>query len=173
MEHIAELEDEYFALRFFHSKGESCVDWAVERLRHDQEGDDLEVILLASARGRDEILPLVEIIVDRYRGAERLDDQSLAGRYIVKLRQFYLQGQETIHSLDEKFTLLYSKLGYPNWLVMLSRNCEYATDVPAFVQPFEDEFRYISSLWDVSRDLSEFEAQYSRKISDQHDINYN
>ncbi|WP_256079324.1 hypothetical protein [Massilia sp. YIM B04103] len=173
MEHIAELEDEYFQLRFFYSKDDSCVDWAVERLRHDQEGDDLEVILLASARGRDEILPLVEIIVDRYRGPERLDDQSLAGKYIVKLRQIYLQGQETIHSLDEKFTQLYSKLGYPNWLVMLSRNCEYATDVPAFVQPFEDEFEYISSLWDASRNLAEFEAQYSRKISDQHDINYN
>lgn len=172
MQHIAELEEEYFQLRFSYSKGGSCVDWAVERLRHDQEEDDLEVILLASARGRDEVLPLVEIIVDRYRGPARLDDQSLAGKYIVKLHQLYLQGQESIHSLDRKFTQLYPKLGYPDWLVMLSRNCEYATDIPAFEQPFEDEFEYIASLWDVSGTLNEFEAQYSRKISDQHDISY-
>lgn len=173
MEHIAELEEEYFQLRFFYSKGESCIDWAVERLRHDQEGDDLDVILLASARGRDEVFPLVEMIVDRYRGDKRLDDQSLAGKYIVKLHQIYLQGRESIHSLDEKFTRLYSKLGYPDWLVMLSRNCEYATDVTAFEQPFKDEFKYISSLWDESKDLAEFEAKYSRKVSNQHDVNYN
>jgi hypothetical protein len=172
MEQISELEAEYFQLRFFYSKGERCVDWAVERLRHDQEGDDLEVVLLASARGRDEVLPLVEIIVERYRGIDSLDEQSLAGKYIVKLRQAYLEGKETVHSLDEKFTQLYAKLGYPNWLVMLSRNCEYATDVPAFEQPFEDEFKYISSLWNNAQNLADFEAQYSRQASDQHDIKY-
>ncbi len=170
MEQLTELEIAVFQLRMGFGPADRCVDWAVERLRLDQEGDDLEVVLLASARGRDEVLPLAETIIERYRGAQRLSDQFLAGKYIVELRAAYLAGRESVSSLDGKLTRLYPALDYPDWLTMLSRNCEYATDVPDFEQPFEDEFRYIACLWAQAESLAAFEREYSRQTSNGHDI---
>jgi hypothetical protein len=160
MQSIRKLEAIYFKLRFDYSDDlawASCVDWAVERLGLDEEGDDLEIFLLA--------------IVERYLGVDRLDDQLAAGKYIVALRQAYLEGRETLHSIDIKLTQLYPKLGYPEWLGMLSRNCEYATDVPAFEDPFEKEFSYISALWAESDNRAEFAERYDPKTSQGHDIN--
>lgn len=169
MEQLAELDIAVFQLRMGFGDADRCVDWAVERLRRDEEGDDLEVVLLASARGRDEVLPLAEVIIERYRGTQRLSEQFLAGKYIVELRAAYLAGRESAASLDAIFTRLYPALDYPDWLVMLSRNCEYATDVADFEQPFEDEFRYIASLWVRAERLAAFERAYSRETSSQHD----
>jgi hypothetical protein len=166
---IALLEVHYFELRFGYGDGAACVEWAVDRLTFDEEGDDLEIVLLASARGRNEVSPLVEIIVERYLGKNALDDQLAAGKLIVRLRQAYLQGKETVHSIDAKLTRLYPQLGYPNWLGMLTRNCEYATDVCAFEKPFEQEFDYISTLWKSAYTRFEFEQQYRPEISQQHD----
>ncbi|MGK5060623.1 hypothetical protein ACQ4WY_27165 [Janthinobacterium sp. LB2P49] len=170
MEQLTALEIAVFQLRMGFATADRCVDWAVERLRMDQEGDDLEVVLLASARGRDEVLPLADVIIARYRGAQRLEDEFLAGKYIVELRAAYLAGRESVSSLDVIFTRLYPALDYPDWLVMLSRNCEYATDVPNFEQPFEDEFHYIAGLWAQAESLAAFERAYSRQTSNGHDI---
>ena len=170
MEQLTELEIAVFQLDMGFAPAERCVDWAVERLRLDQEGDDLEVVLLASARGVDEVLPLADVIIERYRGAQRLDQQFLAGKYIVELRAAYLAGRESVSSLDAILTRLYPALDYPDWLVMLSRNCEYATDVADFEQPFEDEFLYIASLWAQAESLAAFERDYRRQTSNGHDI---
>lgn len=158
MEQLTELDIAVFQLRMGFGDTGRCVDWAVERLRRDEEGDDLEVVLLA------------EVIIERYRGIERPADQFLAGKYIVELRAAYLAGRESVSSLDAIFTRLYPALDYPDWLVMLSRNCEYATDVADFEQPFEDEFRYIASLWAQAESLAAFERAYSRQSSNTHDI---
>ena len=99
-----------------------------------------------------------------------LDDQLAAGKYVVTLYDSYLKGKETIESLDGKLAKLYHHLGYPNWLVMLSRNCEYATDVPCFREPFEKEFAYVAGVWASVTSRAEFEAKYSRETSNQHDI---
>ena len=170
MEQLTELEIVVFQLRMGFGHADRCVDWAVERLRLDQEGDDLDVVLLASARGRDEVLALADVIIERYRGVERLDDQFLAGKYIVELRAAYLAGRESASSLDAIFTRLYPALAYPDWLTMLSRNCEYATDVPDFEQPFEDEFHHIATLWAQAESLAAFERVYSRETSNRHDV---
>ena len=170
MEQLTELEIALFQLRMGFGPADRCVDWAVERLRLDEEGDDLEVMLLASARGVDEVWPLAEAIIERYRGVLRLSDQVLAGKFIVELRAAYLAGRESVSSLDAILTRLYPALRYPDWLVMLSRNCEYATDVADFEQPFEDEFHYIASLWAQAESLAAFEGEYSRQTSNQHDI---
>ena len=170
MEAIRDLEYQYFVLRFGWGAVDGCVDWAVSRLLNDEEGDDLEIVLLVSARGRDEVLPLVEVIVERYCGADRMPDEFAAGKYVVALRGAYLRGDESIASLDTKFTSLYSKLDYRDWLTMLSRNCEYATDIPAFERPFELEFEYVARLWANAQDLAEFKASYSREQSNQHDV---
>lgn len=172
MKAIANLEYENFLLRFGWGGGEACVEWAVARLENDEEGDDLDIVLLASARGREEVLPLVETILERYCGAERVADEFMAGKYVAALRAAYLKGEETVESLDTKFSSMYSKLGYPDWLVMLSRNCEYALDIPAFEEPFEKEFEYVADLWTSAQSLSEFNANYSREKSNLHDAIY-
>jgi hypothetical protein len=172
MEAIAQLELEYFRLRFGYGDGVECVEWASERLGNDQEGDDLDIVTLAGARGRDEVMPLVETIIDRYCGSNRIDDEFAAGKYIVKLRADYAQGRETIQSVDSALSILYPKLGYPNWLVMLTRNCEYATDIPAFEEPFEREFSYIATLWAEAKNKADFAVKYSRDVSNQHDAKY-
>lgn len=170
MEQLTELEIAVFQLRMGFGHADRCVDWAVERLRLDEEGDDLNIVLLASARGRDEVLPLAEAIIGRYRGDARVEEEFLAGKYIVELRVAYLAGRESVSSLDAIFTRLYQALGYPDWLVMLSRNCEYATDVADFELPFEDEFRYVASLWAQADSLAAFERAYRRATSNQHDV---
>ncbi|SFX42621.1 hypothetical protein SAMN03097694_2123 [Janthinobacterium lividum] len=170
MEQLTELEIAVFQLRMGFALADRCVDWAVERLRLDQEGDDLEVVLLASARGVDEVLPLADVIIERYRGTQRLDQQFLAGKFIVELRAAYLAGRESVASLDAIFTRLYPALAYPDWLVMLSRNCEYATDVADFEQPFELEFDYIASLWAEAGDVGAFERLYDRERSNRQGV---
>ncbi|WP_429236251.1 hypothetical protein [Janthinobacterium lividum] len=170
MEQLTELEIAVFQLHMGYAPADRCVDWAVERLRLDQEGDDLEVVLLASARGPDEVLALADVIIERYRGAQRLSDQFLAGKYIVELRAAYLAGRESVTSLDAILTRLYPALAYPDWLVMLSRNCEYATDVADFELPFEREFDYVAGLWSEAGSAAEFEQRYSRQTSNGHDV---
>jgi hypothetical protein len=51
---------------------------------------------------------------------------------------------------------------------MLSRNCEYATDVADFEQPFEREFAYIALLWAEAGSTAGFEQRYSRATSNGH-----
>ncbi|MBS0307501.1 MAG: hypothetical protein JSS58_00890 [Proteobacteria bacterium] len=149
-----------------------CIDWAIQRLQLDQENEDLDVVLLAAATTYEDAFPLVEQIIVRYVGADAIDQQLAAGKYIAKLFREYKTGAESIESLDTKFSTLYYNLGYPSWLVMLSRNCEYATDIDTFNEPFEQEFEYIAKLWDSSSTLSEFESKYDRKVSNQHDAKY-
>ena len=169
MEAIAQLENNYFLFKAGLIDFQVCIDWAIERLSQDQEGDDLEIVLLAAATEVEEVAPLVEQIIARYCGKDVLDEQLVAGKYVVMLRDAYLQGQETVESIDAKLAKLYNVLGYPGWLTMLTRNCEYATDIPAFEEPFEKEFAYIANLWSAASNTVEFYAQYSRAISNQHD----
>ena len=172
MEAIAQLEDEYIRLKLGVGDYQACIDWAIERLCQDQEGDDLEIVLLAAATKQEEVPPLVEQIIERYSGTGALDDEFVAGKYVALLRNAYLHGNETIQSIDAKLTTLYSGLGYPDWLAMLSRNCEYATDVPAFEEPFEKEFAYVAGLWASVKSRDEFEKAYSRAVSNRHDAKY-
>lgn len=53
---------------------------------------------------------------------------------------------------------------------MLSRSCEYATDVQGFEKPFKDEFEYIVDLWKVCNSTTEFYGLYNRNISNSHDV---
>lgn len=170
MESVEQLEHEYFLLKVGSGEITACVDWAIERLQLDQEGEDLNIVLLASASKHEEILSLVEAIVARYCGEDRCDEQVAAGKYVSRLYGSYREGTESIISLEGKLLRLYCHLGYPAWLTMLSRNCEYATDVPAFVKPFEDEFEYVAGLWESARDLTDFESRYDRNVSNQHDL---
>lgn len=170
MESIEELEHQYFLLKVECGEIKTCVDWAVERLQLDQEGEDQDIVLLASASKGEEILSLVEAIVARYCGEERCNDQFIAGKYISYLYASHRKGTESIATIDVKLSRLYFRLDYPDWLTMLRRNCEYSTDVSEFVKPFEEEFEYIARLWESAHNLADFELRYDRNISNQHDL---
>jgi hypothetical protein len=172
MEAIVQLEYAYFLTRTGLGSFHACIDWAIERLQRDEEGSDLDIVLLAASTEEDQAIPLVERIIARYCPSNTLDEQFAAGKYVAEVRKAYLRNEETIASLDAKISKLYSHLGYPTWLVMLSRNCEYATDMPEFTKPFEEEFAYIADLWESVSSRAEFEARYRRAVSNQHDANY-
>jgi len=98
------------------------------------------------------------------------NEEYWAGKFVVELHKKFYGKEIDIFELETILLKLYNKLGYPNWLVMLSRNCEYATDVTDFEQPFRDEFEYIVGLWGSCNSVTEFNTLYDRNISNMHDI---
>jgi hypothetical protein len=168
MKAVDELKHHYFLVRAGLGPVSVCIDWAIERLERNEENGDRNVALLAGADTDDEARQLTELILESHQ--RNGDDQLAAGKYIVDLRHAYQAGRETDDTLEWKLWRLYTTLGYPDWLVMLSRNCEYATDVPAFREPFEAELAYISGLWDQVESADEFHRLYDRAVSDQHDL---
>jgi len=115
---------------------------------------------------------LVGKIVLKYASIDSKDEELAAGKLIANLYKDYKSGIESIDSLDSKLTKLDYSLDHPDWLLMLSRNCEYATDIDVFREPFEQEFSYIAELWASSATHSEFESKYSRAVSNGHDAKY-
>lgn len=148
---------------------DACIDWAIERLRHDEEGGDLDIVLLAGATEANEAAPLVRQIVERYCSADIRDDELAAGKYIAHLHKSYLLGAETIASLELKLTRIYLRLDFPSWLRTLARNCQCAMDIPEYEEPFAKEFAYVAGLWESATSRAEFESVYRRSISEQHD----
>jgi len=170
MNAIRDLEQRYFQIKFGLGKPSACIDWAIDRLQANEEGEDQDIVLLAAATEATDALPLTEKILAKYLGYQALNEQLAAGKYVAELRKDFLAGKVSIEMLDSIFTKLYYRLDYPTWLTMLSRNCEYATDIPAFREPFEKEFEYITNLWEKSPTLEEFMRIYDKKISKTHDV---
>lgn len=172
MQAIDQLRTRHFLFTLGVADIQPCVDWAIQRLQQDQEGDDLDIVLLAAATSEDEALPLAQRILARYLSPEPWDEQLTAGRYIAALWPRYLSGALSIASLDDTLSRIDNGLGHPEWLVMLGRNCEYAIDVDVFRVPFEQEFEYIATLWRQADSLDDFLRRYSREVSNRHDVKY-
>jgi hypothetical protein len=170
MREIKELLSLYYRGIYATQGLAECSEWAVRRLEADDEGDDLDVVLLASSRDEGERKQLAETVLDRYLADGERSDETGAGKYIVALHASYVQGTASIADIDRWLTRVSPKLRYPDWLVMLSRNCEYATDVDAFVEPFENELQYVAQLWNQSQTIEEFNSRYDRAISNSHDF---
>ena len=169
MNAVAELRALHFRVRVGLATWQDYVAWATERLANDEEGDDLDVVLLSGAR-KDEAEPLVVQIVERYLGPTALSSHVAAGKFIVYLHDAFLSGSETAISLEPKLWQLFYSFGQPRWLSMLARNCEYATDIPDFQKPFEDEFQYIADIWRNTETEFEFQATYDARLSRLHDL---
>jgi hypothetical protein len=170
MNAVDALQNALFAYKFGLGNVKACVNWAVERLMRDEEGDDNDVVLLAGSTDGAETLALTYKIVDRYLPPDARREELWAGRLQIWLYERYQAGAISIVQLDLIINNLYVDLKYPNWLTMLSRNCEYATDVDRFRKPFEDEFKYIRDLWAVSTSLEDFYNRYDRRVSNTHDL---
>lgn len=169
MNAIEQLQRLHFRIRTGDATWNDCVNWAIERLRRDEEDEDLDVVMLAAATREDEATPLVQQIVERYIAPGALGVELNAGKLISEMYLAYQDGRETAISLEPKFWRLFYDLHQPSWLVMLARNCEYATDTPPFQRPFEQEFEYIAGLWSKARSLEEFLSLYDRNVSNSHD----
>ncbi|MDR2331165.1 MAG: hypothetical protein LBE58_16300 [Comamonas sp.] len=169
MKHIEQLQQLALIQRTAMTSWQACVDWAIERLRHDDEGDDLDVVMLAAATHDAEAAELVPLILERYLGPNALNDELAIGKRIVELYALFQSGQEDADSLDPQLWRLFYDFGHPEWLQRLARNCEYATDIPAFEKPFLDEFAYIADLWANATTLAQFNAAYDPAVSQSHD----
>jgi len=142
-----QLHSLYQRLQFGSAEWQDCVSWAIERLQQDEEGEDLDIVMLAAATSGDDVPSLIQHIAERHLAPEALNDDLAAGKHLVRLHQAYRDGQETVATLEPQLWRMHRKLRYPSWLVMLATNCELATDVPAYQAPFDAEFDYLSGLW--------------------------
>jgi hypothetical protein len=170
MENITVLLKAYMRLMYGEGGTQACIDWAVERLQNDEEAGDTDIRLLAGASKGEEAKALVPKILERYMGPAMMNPEQLCGKYIVELHQQYVNGEISIIGLEPVLWRMYQDISSPGWLVMLSRNCEYATDVEAFIRPFEDEFAYIAGLWEHASSYEDFIGRYDRKVSNSHDV---
>jgi len=169
MEAINQLEHSYFLLKSGGGDFRDCVEWALERLRRDEEAGDTDIVMLAASADRHEVLTFAEHVIERYSGYQALDEHLAAGKYLVALRHDYLRGIETVYSLESKLASLYARLEYPRWLSVLCRNSRYAGEAKHFRDLFEKEFTYLARLWSVAMSRNQFESRYNHAISVQHD----
>ena len=164
MNKIDELHDICVKARFSLREWRECVDWAVQQLLNNDDEENQSVILLASSTEQSEIAQLTSEILDTYLASGKRDDEYWAGKYVVFLHDLFYKSEMDIFELERRLLKIYYMLNYPNWLVMLSRNCECATDIQAFEKPFQDEFEYIVSLWKSCGSITEFNENYDRNI---------
>ncbi len=66
MEAINQLERSYLLVKSGGGDFQECIDWALDRLRNDEEGNDTDIVLLASSVDRREVLTFAERLVARY-----------------------------------------------------------------------------------------------------------
>jgi hypothetical protein len=169
MEAINQLEYSYFLARSAGGDYRDCIDWALERLRRNEEADDADVIMLAASEEPEEARTFTELVIEKYSGFQALDEQLAGGKYLVALRHEYLRGNETVHTLESKLWRLYEHLHKPGWLSVLCRNCRHARAAEPYKELFEREFAYLARLWAVASTRRQFESRYNHAISTRHD----
>lgn len=167
---IEDLHSIYVQIIFGWSNWNALSQWALERLLNNEDNGDENIILLAGSSFEDEASELTNKILTEHLDPEKQNKEYWAGKYIVELYERSYKEELDIFELSNIINRIYSKLGYQNWLVMLSRNCEYATDVDEFEIPFHEEFSYISELWQSCASVAEFLSKYDRSISNNHDV---
>lgn len=165
-----DLVNRFLEADFYGTDYSECINWAVDELSKGNENED--ICILAGLEKNDywEIRKYVERILSEEIPTDAFSQQTWAGKTICRMYDQYKSGSLDLTKLEQKIDTLYWRLGYPNWLVMLARNCEYATDIDVFLRPFEEEFEYIAGLWRLSDDLSDFLQKYKREISNCHDL---
>jgi hypothetical protein len=169
MEAITELEHSYFLAKSGGGDYRDCIDWALKRLRGNEEENDNEIALLANTSTKLEALKIAEHVIERYSGSQALDEQLAAGKYLVALRHDYQRGIETVQTLESKLNSLYERLSFPAWLSVLCRNCRYARELPLSKELFDKEFAYLARLWALANSRQQFESRYNHGISIRHD----
>lgn len=169
MQFLSELQITYKRCLLGLASYQELIAWGINRLQADEEGDDLDVVLLASTNEEKEAIFLVEKIIRRHAEYE-IDLAFVIGKELIDIRNGLRERKLTISTIESVVDKFYRELAQPSWLTMLSRNCEYATDIDNFVKPFNDELDYICSLWERCSSFEEFDKIYDRAISNSHDL---
>ncbi|MDN3238041.1 hypothetical protein [Pseudomonas sp. WAC2] len=167
---IEDLHSIYVQIRFGWANWSALSQWALERLLNHEDNDDENIILLAGSSFEDDAKELASKILVKHLDLEKQNEEYWAGKFIVQLYEKFYKKELSIFELSDIIDKIYYNLGYPSWLDMLSRNCEYATDVESFEVPFHEEFNYITELWKSCISLAEFLSKYDRTISNTHDV---
>lgn len=141
------------------------IDWAVSELLRDV--DDIDVCLLASSNenNSDEINLYIRNILGKNIEFSTEEIQETTGRIIVDSGKKYFNKELSIIQIERIIDTLYTTVDYTDWLVVLSRNAEYATDIDYFLVPFENEVKYIMELWETYPKYHDFINYYDRDIS--------
>lgn len=134
-----------------------CIEWAVQRLLEDTDRGDLEIALLAGESAAEPVQALARGILARHVDASRLDDESVAGQYLLELHREYRAGTVDIEAVDRRLMSLNRRFDAP-WLVALGLDCERAT-AGGPDEAFEREFERLADVWSSSRDADAFHAQ--------------
>lgn len=167
---VEKLHDIYVKTRFGWESWRALSQWALDRMVNYENESDEDIILLAGSSFEDDSIELAKKVIAKYLEPERRSDSYWAGKYLVSLYESYYGHEIDIFELSQFIDKINCELGSPGWLVMLSRNCEYATDLECFEIPFHEEFHYIVQLWRSCESLAEFLSEYERAISDSHDV---
>jgi hypothetical protein len=160
-----ELKENLIKILLLGESYQLCIDWAVSELMRGVE--DLNVCLLASSNlnNQIEINSYIHNILGEGFIFSESEIHETAGRLLVNLGENYFSNETTIVEIERIIDKLYLSLKNNDWLVILSRNAEYATDVDYFKVPFEKELRYIIELWRQYPNYDDFIKNYDRLIS--------
>lgn len=149
---------------------QKCIDWAIEQLLRGVEDENVCILASSNINNLEEIKTYLQKITENEPNITQEELYESSGAIIVKVGQEYLNGFIGLKTLENILDNVYINLGHPNWLVMLTRNCEYATDIEYFMEPFIKELNYIISLWSEFPKYEVFGKKYDRNISNSHDF---
>ena len=167
---LTRLRKIYIEKQLLNQSNSVYIDWAISELLTGVE--DGNICILASFNSDDDFeieYYLDKLLADKPRiGID--ESYEVIGEIIIKLSNQYSQKNITIPEIDRIINHIFILTDYVDWLVMLARNCEYATDIDVFLRPFEEELDYIADLWIDYNSYSEFSLKYNRKMSSGHDF---
>lgn len=151
--------------KLFGGANQQYVDWAVSELLRGV--DNIDVCLLAStvSNNNDEINLYIKNILGQNSGFSLSEIHEATGRIILDTGEKYYNHQISIIEIEKVIGKLYLSIEENDWLVILARNAEYATDIDYFTTHFENELKYIMSLWRDYPVYSDFIQNYDRNIS--------
>ncbi|WP_028975026.1 hypothetical protein [Spirochaeta cellobiosiphila] len=163
-----ERKETFIEAQFFETGFEKSIEWAISQIEAGCDDRNINILAGLESKNHFEIKVYIEKILEEELTVSKVDLEEWAGQLIIELKTLFTDQAIDIWKFDEKISRLYYKLDYPNWMVMLARNCEYATDIDP--RPFEDELEYITELWSKYPKYSDFIKHYNSVISNTHDF---
>ncbi len=163
-----DLVDALFSARHLGTGYASCLEWAAERIA---EGDSSPALRALAGREPGDATVIrkdCELIL----GMDAIADQDMvlewAGRYLAKAGRLFAEGSLGLERIQGPIAKITELLGKPDWLVILARNCEYASGLPAYRAAFEAELKYLSRLWSHAQGIADFLRAYDQRVSSKH-----
>lgn len=163
-----DLVDCLLSARYLGTGYAPCIEWAAERRAAGESSPALSALAEREPGDATAIRKDCEQIL----GMDPLADQDTllewAGRYLVRAGRLFAEGSLGLEHIQGPIAKITEILGKPDWLVILARNCEYASGLPAYRAAFEAELKYLSRLWSHSPGIADFLRAYDQRVSSKH-----